>query len=65
MFRIFRPFENKGKPVQLVKIKNGRFVVTEEAKAILMKIEGKIGVVTVVVSTIMKILLQPSFIILK
>lgn len=47
-----RPFENKnaGKPVQLIKIVKGKFLITDEGDKIIRNLKGQIGIITIVVS---------------
>ena len=41
---------NVGNPVQLIRIKEGKFVVSHEASQIIRKLDGQIGIITIVVS---------------
>ena len=40
---------NVGKPVQLIRIEDGKFFVTEEASRIIRELSGRIGISTIVV----------------
>ena len=41
---------NAGQPVQLIRIENGKFFITDEASQIIRRLHGQIGIITIVVS---------------